>query len=210
MADSQKTGGDAAYTFPHDFVVSADFRPHAERLTGTISPWTAEAVPATRADAETGTAAAAETGARAGTGAKTEAEAAAAEPGTTAGAEIGTAATAKKGAQERVWVITNMKANGRSIVEGKVFVQDSGAIVGMEFAGEINHIAFSHIQALCAMAPEVAGRHEIEKGGLPVHVCPRVALDGAPRARPDGLSCRRRIREPKGNAPASEATETRR
>ena len=120
MADSQKTGGDAAYIFPHDFVVSGDFRPHAERLTGTISPWTAETVPATGADAETG-------------------------------------------AQERVWVITNMKADGRTIVEGKVFVQDSGAIVGMEFTGEINHIAFSHIQALCAMASEVAGGHEIEK-----------------------------------------------
>ena len=166
MADSQKTGGDAAYTFPHDFVVSGDFRPHAERLTGTISPWTAKAVPATRADAETGTAAAAETGARAGTGAgaKTEAEAAvAAVPGTAAGAEMGAAATAKTGAQERVWVITNMKADGRSIVEGKVFVLDSGAIVGMEFAGEINNISFSHIQALCAMASEVAGEHEIEK-----------------------------------------------
>ena len=129
MADSQKTGGDAAYTFPHDFVVSGDFRPHAERLTGTISPWTAEGVPATGADADAGTA----------------------------------AATAKKGAQERVWVITNMKADGRTIVEGKVFVQDSGAIVGMEFAGEINNVAFNHIQALCAMASEVAGGHEIEK-----------------------------------------------
>ena len=174
MADSQKTGGDATYTFPHDFVVNGDFRPHAERLTGTISPWTAEAVPATRADAETGTAAAAETGGRAGTGAGTEAGAeaaaeagmtagAAAVPGTAAGAEMGATATAKTGAQERVWVITNMKADGRSIVEGKVFVLDCGAIVGMEFAGEINNIAFIHIQALCAMASEVAGGHEIER-----------------------------------------------
>ena len=176
MADSQKTGGNATYTFPHDFVVNGDFRPHAERLTGTIFPWTTEAVPATGdkaetgartgtgACAETGAEAAAETGARAGTGAGTEAGAeAAAEPGIAAGAEMGAAATAKKGAQERVWVITNMKADGRTIVEGKVFVQDSGAIVGMEFAGEINHIAFTHIQALCAMASEVAGGHEIEK-----------------------------------------------
>ena len=203
MIDSQKTGGDAAYTFPHDLVVSGDFSPHTERLTGTISPWTAEGVPTTQADAETGTATAEKTGTRAGTGAgaETGAEAAAgagaragtgtsaetgaeatagaatgaeaaagmadgaaaAEPGTTAGAEMGAAATAKMGAQERVWVITNMKADGRSIVEGKVFVLDSGAIVGMELAGEINNIAFSHIQALCAMAPEVAGGHEIEK-----------------------------------------------
>ena len=163
MADSQKTGGDATYTFPHDFVVSGDFRPHAERLTGTISPWTAEAVSATRTDAETGAEAAAGAGARAGTGACAETGAEAAAGATAAGAETGAAATAKTGAQERVWVITNMKADGRSIVEGKVFVQDSGAIVGMELAGEINHIAFSHIQALCAMAPEVAGGHEIEK-----------------------------------------------
>ena len=203
MADSQKTGGDATYTFPHDFVVNGDFSPHAERLTGTISPRTTEEFPATRADADAGTAAAAETGARAGTGAcaETGAEAAvetgaragtgtsaetgaeatagaatgaeaaagmadgaaAAVPGTTAGAEMGAAATAKTGAPERVWVITNMKADGRTIVEGKVFVLDSGAIVGMELAGEINNIAFSHIQALCAMAPEVAGGHEIEK-----------------------------------------------
>ena len=186
MANSQKTGGDAVYTFPHDFVVSGDFSPHTERLTGTISPWTADAVPATRADAEAGTATAAETGARAGTGACTEtgAEAAAgagaragtgtsaetgaeatagAATGAEAAAEMGAAATAKMEAQERVWVITNMKADGRSIVEGKVFVQDSGAIVGMELAGEINHIAFSHIQALCAMAPAVAGGHEIAK-----------------------------------------------
>ena len=129
MVDSQKTGGDAAYPFPHDFVVNGDFSSHAERLTGAISPWTAEGVPATGADADAGTA----------------------------------AATAKKGAQERVWVITNMKADGRTIVEGKVFMLDSGAIVGMEFTGEINHIAFIHIQALCAMASEVAGGHEIER-----------------------------------------------
>ena len=178
MADSLMTGGDAAYTFPHDFVVNGDFSPHAERLTGTICPWTTEAVPATRADAETGTAAAAETDARAatGAGAETGAEAAvgagtgagaaagaAAVPGTVAGAEMGATATAKKGAPERIWVITNMKADGRTIVEGKVFVLDSGAIVGMEFAGEINNVAFNHIQALCAMASEVAGGHEIEK-----------------------------------------------
>ena len=156
MADSQKTGGDAAYTFPHDFVVSGDFRPHAERLTGTIFPWTTEAVPATGDKAETG--------ARTGTGACAETGAeAAAEPGTAAGAEMGATATAKTGAQERVWVITNMKADGRTIIEGKVFVLDSGAIVRMEFAGEINNIAFSHIQALCAMASEVAGGHEIER-----------------------------------------------
>ena len=145
MADSQKTGGDATYTFPHDFVVNGDFRPHAERLTGTISPWAAEDESETGADAETGTATA-ETDARAGTDACAE-----------------TGAGTETGAQERVWVITNMRADGRSIVEGKVFVQDSGAIVGMELAGEINHIAFSHIQALCAMAPAVAGGHEIEK-----------------------------------------------
>ena len=191
MADSQKTGGDAAYTFPHDFVVNGDFSPHAERLTGTICPWTTEAVPATGdkaetgertgtgACAETGAEAAAETGARAATGAGAEtgaeaavgaragagagAGAAAAEPGTTAGAKMGAAATAKTGALERVWVITNMKADGRTIVEGKVFMLDSGAIVGMEFTGEINHIAFIHIQALCAMASEVAGGHEIER-----------------------------------------------
>ena len=43
-------------------------------------------------------------------------------------------------AQDRVWVITNMKADRRTIVEGKVFVSDSGAIVGMDFAGKIDKI----------------------------------------------------------------------
>ena len=75
-------------------------------------------------------------------------------------------------AQDRVWVITNMKADRRTIVEGKVFVSDSGAIVGMDFAGQIDKIAFDQIQGLCVIASAVSGyahkeasRSKAAKGG---------------------------------------------
>ena len=106
----KKPGDDELYTFPQDFAVNGDCGPHAEQLTGTISPWTPEGVP-----------------------------------------------EAEMQAQDRVWVITNMKADRRTIVEGKVFVCDSGAIVGMDFAGQIDKIAFDQIQGLCVIASAVSG-----------------------------------------------------
>ena len=125
MADPKKSSDDELYTFPQDFKVNGDCGPHAEQLTGTISPWTPEGVP--EADMQ---------------------------------------------AQDRVWVITNMKADRRTIVEGKVFVCDSGAIVGMDFAGQIDKIAFDQIQGLCVIASAVSGyahkeasRSKAAKGG---------------------------------------------
>ena len=87
----------------------------------------------------------------------------------------------RMGATERIWVITNMKADGRPIIDGKVFVYDSGAIIHMDFTGDISGIAFVHIRALCAMAPVVSARQKVEKTGSG-----SVSADGGADRRVEG------------------------